>query len=42
MTEGRRALMAQGMTDAGPYQTPLEDGMKPFHEFLRRELAARV
>ena len=42
MTEGRRALMAQGISDAGPYQTPMEDGMKHFHEFLRRELEPRV
>ena len=42
MTEGRRALMLQGISDAGPYQTPLEDGMKHFHEFLRRELDLRV
>ena len=24
--------------EAGPYQSPLEDGMRHFHEFVRREL----
>jgi choline monooxygenase len=38
MTAGRRALYQQGVSDAGPYQSPLEDGMQHFHEFLRREL----
>lgn len=42
MTEGRRALMLQGTSDAGPYQSPLEDGMRHFHEFLRRELQPHV
>ena len=42
MTEGRRALHAQGANDAGPYQSPMEDGMLHFHEFLRRELDWRV
>jgi choline monooxygenase len=38
MTAGRHALYQQGLSDAGPYQSPLEDGMRHFHEFLRREL----
>ena len=38
MTAGRRALYQQGVTDAGPYQSPMEDGMQHFHEFLRREI----
>ena len=38
MTAGRRALYQQGTSDAGPYQSPLEDGMQHFHEFLRREI----
>ncbi len=33
---GRRALLQQGVSEAGPYQSPLEDGMQHFHEFLRR------
>lgn len=38
MTEGRRALLAQGLNEVGPYQSPMEDGMRHFHEFLHREL----
>ncbi len=38
MDAGRRALMEQGLNQAGPYQTPMEDGMQHFHEYLRREL----
>jgi len=38
MDAGRRALMEQGMNQVGPYQTPMEDGMQHFHEYLRREL----
>jgi phenylpropionate dioxygenase-like ring-hydroxylating dioxygenase large terminal subunit len=39
MTEGRRALCNQGIDERGPYQSPMEDGMAHFHEFVRRELA---
>ena len=38
MTEGRRALYRQGIDETGPYQSPMEDGMLHFHEFVRREL----
>ena len=38
MDRGRRALMLQGTSQAGPYQSPMEDGMLHFHEYLRREL----
>ena len=38
MTAGRRALMQQGLNESGPYQSPLEDGMQHFHQFIRREL----
>ncbi len=41
MTEGRRALYAQGRDESGPYQSPMEDGMVHFHEFVRREIAQR-
>ncbi len=37
---GRRALYRQGRSDEGPYQSPMEDGMQHFHEFIRRELDA--
>jgi len=42
MTEGRRALLLQGRNEAGPYQSPMEDGMRHFHEFLHRELDQHV
>jgi len=38
MTEGRRALLRQGLDEVGPYQSPTEDGMRHFHEFLHRQL----
>jgi phenylpropionate dioxygenase-like ring-hydroxylating dioxygenase large terminal subunit len=38
MTEGRRALLQQGLTESGPYQSPMEDGMQHFHEFVRRHI----
>jgi phenylpropionate dioxygenase-like ring-hydroxylating dioxygenase large terminal subunit len=39
MTLGRRALAARGGDDAGPYQRPLEDGMRHFHAWYRRTMA---
>ncbi len=41
MDAGRRALMERGQSEVGPYQSPMEDGMQHFHEFYRREMAAR-
>jgi phenylpropionate dioxygenase-like ring-hydroxylating dioxygenase large terminal subunit len=38
MDRGRRALWTQGLDDAGPYQSPMEDTMVHFHEWLRRRL----
>jgi hypothetical protein len=38
MTAGRHALFQQGIDEAGPYQSPLEDGMRHFHEFVRRHI----
>jgi choline monooxygenase len=38
MDAGRLVLLERGENDAGPYQSPMEDGMQHFHEFLRREL----
>jgi phenylpropionate dioxygenase-like ring-hydroxylating dioxygenase large terminal subunit len=38
MDAGRRALYAQGRSEVGPYQSPMEDGMQHFHEFYRREM----
>ena len=38
MDAGRKALMQRGDNEVGPYQSPMEDGMQHFHEFLRREV----
>jgi phenylpropionate dioxygenase-like ring-hydroxylating dioxygenase large terminal subunit len=38
MDAGRRALYERGQDDAGPYQSPMEDGMQHFHEWYRREM----
>jgi choline monooxygenase len=40
MDRGRRALMKQGRSEVGPYQSPMEDGMRHFHEFYRRIIEA--
>nr|MBP9219403.1 aromatic ring-hydroxylating dioxygenase subunit alpha [Sterolibacterium sp.] len=42
MDRGRRALMLQGRSEHGPYQSPMEDGMRHFHEFYRRIMEAAV
>ena len=39
---GRRALHRQGRSEEGPYQSPMEDGMQHFHEFMRRELGTAI
>ena len=36
MDAGREALLARGDDEAGPYQSPMEDGMQHFHEWYRR------
>ncbi|MGH9578740.1 MAG: aromatic ring-hydroxylating oxygenase subunit alpha, partial [Terriglobales bacterium] len=41
MTRGRRALLADGREEHGPYQSPYEDGMVHFHEFIQRELSKK-
>jgi choline monooxygenase len=38
MDAGRLTLYERGRSETGPYQSPMEDGMQHFHEFLRREL----
>ncbi|SMG59951.1 aromatic ring-hydroxylating oxygenase subunit alpha [Paraburkholderia susongensis] len=40
MDAGRRCLHRRGTSDAGPYQSPLEDGMRHFHAWYRRALAS--
>ena len=42
MDAGRRALMLQGINQVGPYQSPMEDGMQHFHEYVRRHLGERL
>jgi phenylpropionate dioxygenase-like ring-hydroxylating dioxygenase large terminal subunit len=41
MDAGRQALLDRGDDEAGPYQSPMEDGMQHFHEWVRREMARR-
>ena len=41
MDAGRLALMERGTSEEGPYQSPMEDGMQHFHEFLRSRLALK-
>jgi choline monooxygenase len=38
MDAGRKALRERGDDDAGPYQSPMEDGMQHFHEWYRRAM----
>ena len=35
MDAGRKALMERGDDEVGPYQSPMEDGMRKFHEWHR-------
>ena len=42
MDAGRRALYRLGRNETGPYQSPMEDGMQHFHEYLRRELGPHL
>ena len=38
MDAGRQALLERGDNQVGPYQSPMEDGMQHFHEWLRAEM----
>jgi phenylpropionate dioxygenase-like ring-hydroxylating dioxygenase large terminal subunit len=40
MDAGREALWLRGDDEAGPYQSPMEDGMQHFHEWYRRRMQA--
>ena len=42
MQEGRKALWMRGDNEFGPYQSPMEDGMVHFHEYLRRTLGPHL
>jgi choline monooxygenase len=39
MDAGRKALLARGESQSGPYQTPMEDGMEHFHQWYRGVMA---
>ena len=39
MDEGRRVLMDRGEHDAGPYQSPMEDGMAHFHSWYGAQMS---
>jgi choline monooxygenase len=40
MDRGRKALWEQGLDDAGPYQSPMEDALVHFHEWIRARLGS--
>ncbi len=42
MHHGRRALFEQGLSQEGPYQSLMEDGMVHFHEWLRRRIGPHL
>ena len=39
---GRRALYDAGMEDFGPLQSPLEDGILYFHQYVHKHLESRI
>jgi choline monooxygenase len=41
MDGGRLALLERGDDEFGPYQSPMEDGMRHFHEWYQREMRRR-
>jgi phenylpropionate dioxygenase-like ring-hydroxylating dioxygenase large terminal subunit len=41
MDAGRKALMERGDDECGPYQSPMEDGMRHFHAWYRRMMKRR-
>jgi choline monooxygenase len=41
MDAGRKALLARGDNEVGPYQSPMEDGMQHFHDWYRRQMQMR-
>ncbi len=38
MDAGRLALARRGDNEVGPYQSPMEDGMRHFHDWYRRQI----
>ena len=41
MEAGRKALMDRGDNEVGPYQSPMEDGMRQFHEWYRKHVGLK-
>jgi choline monooxygenase len=39
MNDGRKLLWREGRDEQGPYQSPMEDGLVHFHEYVQRELS---
>ncbi len=42
MDAGRKALFEAGLDETGPYQSPMEDGMMHFHEYIRRQIGVHA
>ncbi|MCB6182138.1 aromatic ring-hydroxylating dioxygenase subunit alpha [Leeia sp. TBRC 13508] len=42
MHEGRKALYLRGDNEVGPYQSPTEDGMRHFHEWMRCKMGELI
>ena len=42
MDAGRRALLARGSNEIGPYQSPMEDGMQHFHAWSREMIGEHM
>ena len=42
MDAGREALWRRGDNETGPYQSPMEDGMRHFHQWYRQKMAGMV
>ena len=42
MDAGRKALHERGDNEVGPYQSPMEDGMREFHAWYRRTMNSIV
>jgi choline monooxygenase len=40
MDAGRKALMERGDNESGPYQSPMEDGMRHFHQWYVKAMQA--
>jgi choline monooxygenase len=42
MDAGRKALLERGDNESGPYQSPMEDGMRHFHEWYQKAMGSSV